>query len=51
MNKIPIAALLGLGLYLGLQGCQYENSQELAPSASEAPQGLQSARFLLDEVP
>ena len=51
MNKISIAALLGLGLALGLQGCQTESAQELAPGANEAPQSLQTSRFLLDDVP
>ena len=51
MNKLYVAAFLGLGLTAGLQGCSTETTQELAPATSEAPQGLQTARFVLDEDP
>ncbi len=48
MKQTPIAALLGLGL---LFGCQSDQSQEVAPSGAEAPQGFEVAKLQLEKVP
>ena len=51
MIRISTVALLCLGLGLGLQSCTTDAKADLAPAASAAPHAMQTAKFILDDVP
>lgn len=47
MKHLHIAALLGLGVALG---CQTDSTQEVSPSATEAPQGFETVNLKLKKA-
>ena len=49
MKTITLSLLLGLGLAAGFVSCKGTSSQEVSPSASQAPDGMRIAEFTFTE--